>query len=95
MAKSRWYTKNTEECAMAWTGAGCDLYGKDFWVSSSSWLPWWQLNSYRGILASGPKPRASMWSGKSEHAVLPQKQYCYDGGNKISKLEKFFNKMSS
>lgn len=72
MAKSRCFTKNTEECAMAWTGAGCDLYGKDFWVSSSSWLPWWQLNSYRGILASGPKPRASMWSRKSEHAVLPQ-----------------------
>lgn len=33
-------TKDTEECVVAWTAAGCDLYGKDpFWVSCSSWLP--------------------------------------------------------
>lgn len=80
-------TKDTEECLMAWTGAGCDLYGKDpFWVSSCLC----GKSTHRGILASVPKTQSFFRKGQSMQCFF--KISC-DSGNNICKLGTFFNKM--
>ena len=86
-------TEDTAECSglegadgSTWEG----LLGKLFLLTTLV-----ATQPLRSILTSGPKSRASMWLGKIRACSASSKQYCYDGDNKISKLGKFSNKMSS
>lgn len=69
---------------------------RPLWWENSSWLPWWQLNSYRGM-------PASLWSKTQSFCVVRKGQSmnasseldCYDSNNKISKLWTFLNEKCS